>query len=284
MELRNINTFLHIAELHSFSHTARQLGYSQSAVSSQIAQLEAELGAPLFDRVGKTVRLTDAGQTFLGYARTLLATAQQAQAALQPARQISGSLRIALADSLCPQVELVLCTATADGMLQMLGTNQIDLAYTLDQPLLQPNLVLAADVPEPVCFIAPSAHPLAGQEAVTLEELPRQEFLLTERGMSYRDALDQCLAARGLAIHPYLELGSAALLCQMVEQGMGLSFLPEYIVRPALAAGRLARLNVPDCTVEMHRQLFYHRDKWLTPQMKAFIELVRQPAPSTASK
>ena len=388
MELRNINTFLHIAELHSFSRTARQLGYSQSAVSSQIAQLEAELGAPLFDRVGKTVRLTDAGQTFLGYARTLLATAQQAQAALQPARQISGSLRIALADSvcstflpgllkryhalcpqvelvlctatadgmlgaplfdrvgktvrltdagqtflgyartllataqqaqaalqparqisgslrialadsvcstflpgllkryhaLCPQVELVLCTATADGMLQMLGTNQIDLAYTLDQPLLQPNLVLAADVPEPVCFIAPSAHPLAGQEAVTLEELPRQEFLLTERGMSYRDALDQCLAARGLAIHPYLELGSAALLCQMVEQGMGLSFLPEYIVRPALAAGRLARLNVPDCTVEMHRQLFYHRDKWLTPQMKAFIELVRQPAPSTASK
>ncbi|SCJ26067.1 Cyn operon transcriptional activator [uncultured Clostridium sp.] len=59
MELRNINTFLHIAELHSFSRTARQLGYSQSAVSSQIAQLEAELGAPLFDRVGKTVRLTD---------------------------------------------------------------------------------------------------------------------------------------------------------------------------------------------------------------------------------
>ena len=81
MELRNINTFLHIAELHSFSRTARQLGYSQSAVSSQIAQLEAELGAPLFDRVGKTVRLTGAGETFLGYARTLLATVEQAQAA-----------------------------------------------------------------------------------------------------------------------------------------------------------------------------------------------------------
>ena len=247
MELRNINTFLHIAELHSFSRTARHLGYSQSAVSSQIAQLEAELGAPLFDRVGKTVRLTDAGQTFLGYARTLLATAQQAQAALQPAKQISGSLRIALADSvcstflpgllkryhaLCPQVELVLCTTTADGMLQMLGTNQVDLAYTLDQPLLQPNLVLAADVPEPVCFIAPSGHPLAGQAEVSLEELTQQEFLLTERGMSYRDALDQCMAAHGLA-------------------------------------------------VEMHRQLFYHRDKWLTPQMKAFIELVRQPAAPT---
>ena len=74
MELRTINTFLHIAELHSFSRAARELGYSQSAVSSQIAQLEAELGTPLFDRVGKTVRLTDAGLTFQDYARTLLAT------------------------------------------------------------------------------------------------------------------------------------------------------------------------------------------------------------------
>lgn len=280
MELRNINTFLHIAELHSFSRTARQLGYSQSAVSSQIAQLEAELGAPLFDRVGKTVRLTGAGETFLGYARTLLATVEQAQAALQLPQQISGRLRIALADSVCstflpdllqryhaqfPQVELVLCTATDDGMLQMLTTNQVDLAYTLDHPLLQPTLVRAVDVPEPVCFIAPAGHPLAARDTVSLEELVQQEFLLTERGMSYRDALDQCLAAHGLQLQPYLELGSAALLCQMVERGMGLSFLPEYIVRAALAAGTLARLNVPDCRVEMHRQLFYHRDKWLTP-------------------
>ncbi len=280
MELRTINTFLHIAELHSFSRAARELGYSQSAVSAQVAQLEAELETPLFDRVGKTVRLTDAGQTFLTYARSLLATAEQAKAALQPARQVSGTLRVALADSvcstflpdllqryhaLCPQVELVLRTATDDEMLQMLGSNQIDLAYTLDKPLLQPSFVLAVDEPEPICVVAPAGHPLAGQE-----------FLLTERGMSYRDALDQCMAAQGLAIKPFLELGSASLLCQMVEHGMGLSFLPEYIVQNALAAGTLARLNVPACRVEMRRQLFYHKDKWLTPQMKAFITLVQK--------
>ncbi len=291
MELRTVNTFLHVAELHSFSQAARELGYSQSAVSSQIAQLEAELETPLFDRVGKTVRLTDAGQIFQNYARSLLTTAQQAKAALQPEQQIRGTLRVALADSVssaflpdllrqyharCPQVELVLRTATADEMLRMLSTNQTDLAYTLDQPILLSSVTLAVDTPEPVCFVAPAGHPLAGQEVVTLEELTRQEFLLTERGMSYRDALDQCLAAKGLEIHPYLELGSAAQLCQMVERGMGLSFLPEYIVRPALAAGTLARLNVPDCQLQMHRQLFYHRDKWLTPQMKLFIELVKK--------
>ena len=247
MELRTINTFLHIAELHSFSRTARQLGYSQSAVSSQIAQLEAELGTPLFDRVGKTVRLTDAGLTFQDYARTLLATAQQAKAALQPAREVRGTLRIALADSVCstflpdlllhyharcPEVELVLRTATADEMLQWLSSNEVDLAYTLDQPILQPNLVLAFNELEPICMVAPPNHPLARQEVVTLEELAKQEFLLTERGMSYRDALDQCMDAHHLALKPYIELGSAAMLAEMVERGMGLSFLPAGMHHP----------------------------------------------------
>ncbi len=127
MELRTVNTFLHIAELHSFSRTARQLGYSQSAVSSQIAQLEAELGTPLFDRVGKTVRLTDAGQTFLrlcphpagnrpaGTGRPAARPAGQRQ----PAHCAGGfgvqhlSARLLQRyHALCPQVELVLRTAT----------------------------------------------------------------------------------------------------------------------------------------------------------------------------
>ena len=72
----------------------------------------------------------------------------------------------------------------------------------------------------------------------------------------------------------FTEQTSAAVVAEMVERGMGLSFLPEYIVRNELAAHRLARLNVPECQISMHRQLFYHRDKWLTPQMKAFVELV----------
>lgn len=289
MELRTVNTFLHVAELHSFSHAARELGYSQSAVSAQIAQLEAELGSPLFDRVGKTVRLTDAGQTFLGYARALLTTAQQAQSALRPTKQLSGTLRVAVADSvcsafmpellqryhaLCPQVELVLRT-TADAEA-LVSSNQVDLGYTLNEPLLQNSFVPALDEPEPICFVAPPDHPLAARDKVSLAGLAGEDFLLTERGMSYRDALDRRCAAHGIAIEPYLELGSAALLCQMVERGLGLSFLPEFTVRGAIQAGRVVRLNVPDCCVEMHRQLFYHRDKWLNPQMQAFIELARQ--------
>ena len=153
-----------MAELHSFSQAARELGLSQSAVSSQIAQLEEELTVPLFDRVGKTVRLTDAGQTFLHYARTLLTTAQQAKAALQPAPEASGTLRVAIADSLCsalmppllerfhalcPRVEVSLRTATTQEMQDLLTANRADLAYTFDHRSLTRPLSACWTSPSP---------------------------------------------------------------------------------------------------------------------------------------
>ena len=287
MELRNINTFLHVAEMHSFSRAARELDYSQSAVSSQIAQLEEELGVPLFDRVGKTVRLTDAGQTFLHYARTLLTTAQQAKAALQPAPEARGTLRVAIADSLCsalmpgvlarfhalcPRVEVSFRSGSTQEMQDMLAANRADLAYTFDQPVTSPAFVRLLDEPEPCCFLAPAGHPLAGRQGLTLADLAGQEFLLTERGMSYREALEQLLAARQLTLRPYLELGDAALLCRLVEDGMGLTFLPQYIMDACLT-GRAVPLEVADCRIEMRRQLFCHKEKWITPQMQVFIRL-----------
>ena len=287
MELRNINTFLHVAEMHIFSRAARELDYSQSAVSSQIAQLEEELGVPLFDRVGKTVRLTDAGQTFLHYARTLLTTAQQAKAALQPAPEARGTLRVAIADSLCsalmpgvlarfhalcPRVEVSFRSGSTQEMQDMLAANRADLAYTFDQPVTSPAFVRLLDEPEPCCFLAPAGHPLAGRQGLTLADLAGQEFLLTERGMSYREALEQLLAARQLTLRPYLELGDAALLCRLVEDGMGLTFLPQYIMDACLT-GRAVPLEVADCRIEMRRQLFCHKEKWITPQMRVFIRL-----------
>ena len=293
MELRTIQTFLKVAELHSFSKAAAQLGYSQSTVTIHVQQLEKELQVQLFDRINKTVRLTQEGQTFATYARQLVQISEEARTAIQMPQTLSGDLRIATADSLCttffpkilqayhlqhPQVELFVRPAGTEEMFWMLQHNEVDFIYTLDRRIFQPEFVKLLEAEEPICFVCSPRHPLAGQARVSMEEVLQQELILTERGMSYRDALTERLSMRGMELHPFLEVGNTNLICQLLRSDIGISFLPEYLVQEYLLAGTLVRLPVSDPSICMWRQMFCHRDKWITPQMQAMIDLVRGPA------
>ena len=100
MELRNVISFLRVVELENFTKAAQELGYAQSTVTFQIQQLERELGAPLLDRVGKTVSLTPLGEQFLGYATQLVQLNEQIQNLGRPASQIRGTLRVGILESL----------------------------------------------------------------------------------------------------------------------------------------------------------------------------------------
>ena len=89
--------------------------------------------------------------------------------------------------------------------------------------------------------------------------------------MSYRRLMDEKLAEMSLEIQPVLEIGSADLICSLVEQGAGISFLPDYVTAEKVKDGRLAHLNVDDFDVEVWKQLLYHRDKWVSPQMDSVM-------------
>ena len=289
MELRTLATFIRVAELRSFSQAARETGYSQSAVSTQIGQLERELGTPLFDRVGRTVSLTQKGQVFLEHAQNLVRMSETAKKAVQNTPLESGELRIAMADSLSislfpsilteyrrrfPQVNIILRTGGTDDMFRMLMQNEADLIYTLDRRIYQSDLVIVQDKPEPVCFTALPDHPLAQIPDLSLSQLVSLPFLLTEKHMSYRMQLDHILASRGLELTPCLELGNTEMIKQFVLDGMGLALLPLFVVEKELAAGDLVSLNVTDCPIEIWRQLLYHRGKWVTPAMQAMFDLI----------
>lgn len=298
MELRTIQTFLKVAELHSFSKAAGQLGYSQSTVTIHVQQLEKELQVQLFDRINKTVRLTQEGQTFATYARQLVQISEEARTAIQMPQTLSGDLRIATADSICttffpqilqeyhlqhPHVELFVKPAGTEEMFWMLQHNEVDSIYTLDRRIFQPDFVKLLDAEEPICFVTSPDHPLAGQKSVSIEQILQQELILTERGMSYRDALTERLSMRGLELRPFLEVGNTNLICQLLRSGIGISFLPEYLVREYLLDGSLVRLPVADPSICMWRQMFCHRDKWITPQMQAMIDLVRTLDPQSTT-
>lgn len=301
MELRTVATFLRVAELQSFSKAAEQLGYSQAAVTVQIKQLEQELGTPLFERIGRRIKLTEHGKQFIPHAQELLKVAQKAVAFVQDHQEPAGKLRIGTAESLsisvlpailleftrrCPRVETSIHTGLIPDLFHMVRQNDVDLLYFLDKRTYFPEWVKVFERPEPIVFVASSSHPFVGQGKLSLKKLLTQPLVLTEQGISYRYDLEQILAAKNLELHPYLETGNTDLVVQMLLQHTGISFLPRYVVQRYLEAGQLSTLQVDCPKIQMWSQLVYHKNKWVTPQMQVFIDLLRQtvgPSPAGAS-
>ncbi|MDO4289543.1 MAG: LysR family transcriptional regulator, partial [Eubacterium sp.] len=245
MEIRNLITFVRIAEVQNFSKTAEQLGYSQSAVTMQIKQLETELKAQLFERIGKQVRLTQAGEQLLPRALEVLDSVDRARQAVEGPLQTTGQLRIGTCESYvtsvlppivmdfnrqCPRVEVSTHTASTQALFNMLRQNAIDLLFFLDQRLYFPEWVKVLEQPERIFFVASADSPLAHQKSIPLKALLAQPMYLTERGISYRYAMEQMLAARGFDLHPAWEVGNTDVITRFLLENRGVSFLPEYVV------------------------------------------------------
>lgn len=286
MDLKNLNTFIQVAESGSFTRAGQQLGYSQPTISVQIRQLEQELGAKLFDRIGHTVRLTEKGREVLVHAQHVCHICQEMARETSGENQPHGIIRLATADSMCapllgrefaqfraryPHIFLRVTTAGTGELFRLLDHNEVDVVCTLDSHIYNTNYVIATEERVGVHFVVSSAHPLAAQDSVSMEELLNQPFLLTEKGMSYRRLMDEMLAKESLEIRPVFEIGRPDIICDLVERGMGLSFLPDYVTEDAVKRGAVTRLTVPGYEPELWKQLLYHRDKWVSPQMEAVI-------------
>ena len=286
MDLKNLRTFIQVAELGSFTKAAQRLGFSQPAVTFQIKQLEAELDVRLFERVRHTVALTQQGREVLGYAYQMTQLTQALNRDLHAAGEVTGHIHLAMADSLVgllgrafrdfwrdyPGIRLKITTAGTEEMFRLLNHNEADLVMTLDSRVYDAEYVIGREERVTAHFAAPADSPLAGRGPVPIGEVLGQPFLLTEKGMSYRRLLDERLAARSLEIVPVLETGDVALICRLVGQGAGCTFLPDYATQEGVEAGRLARVPVEGFEIEVWKQLFCHRDKWLSPQLRAVME------------
>lgn len=286
MEIKSLTTFVHVAELGSFSRAGERLGYSQPSVSVQIRQLEEELGARLFDRIGHAVRLTDKGREILPYAQKIcLICRQMSQGDPADAGQET-LIRLATSDSLSsrmlldkfprihrlhPGIRLELTTAGTGELFRLLEHNEVDLVCTLDSHIYNTNFCIASEEKVGVHFVVPSESSLARKAYLSWEDLMSQKFLLTEKGMSYRRLLDEWLAKASLEVRPVLEAGQADLLCALVEQGQGISFLPDFATEDAVRRGTVKRLDAENFQPDLWVQLLYHREKWISPAIQAVI-------------
>lgn len=294
MELRQLNTFLHVAQFQSFSKAAEHLGYSQSAVTVQIRLLEQELNARLFDRMGKQIKLTPQGERFLDSVSKILYEVNKAALSMQDETELKNTLHIGTIESLStaklppiiryfrkhhPKVPIQITIASPEELIEMMERNELDLIYILDSPRWNENWHKAMEIAEQIVFVSSPLFELAGQPKLSLNDLLDKPFFLTEKHANYRQALDLHLASRRQSLSPLLESSDTAFIISMLEQHESVSFLPYFAVQHHIHSGKLCKLNVIDTDIFMYRQIFYHKSKFKTQEMDLFIRLAAEDDP-----
>lgn len=291
MELRNLITFIHVADLGSFTRTAEMLGYSQSTVSFQIKQLEDELGCLLFERINHTVTLTDRGRQLVSYAHQIRTLTDAFRDNIENESRLSGHIRVGAPDSVCenminthyiefhnryPDVSMKFIPADTAVMINMLERNEADFIITLDSHIYNKDYVIAQEEPLSMHFVAGAASRFNGAKKLSIRDIIGEPFVLTEYGEGYRRVLDKELAKMSLDINPILEIGRTDVVTSVLAQSDMISFLPDFVTRAKVVSGELCYLDVCDVEPAIYKQLIYHKNKWMSKSLKAVLEFVRQ--------
>ena len=291
MELRNLITFIHVAELGSFTKTAEHLGYSQSTVSFQIKQLEDELGCLLFERINHTIALTERGRELVSYAHRIRALTDEFKDNLENNTECSGHIHVMTPDSVCeemihrnyldfhkkyPAISLKYTTADTSVMFDMLDRNEADVIMTLDSHVYQRDYIIAKEQTLRMHFVTSAKSKFASRKRLQISDIIAEPFVLTEQGQGYRRVLDKELAKRSLEIVPILEIGRTDLIISVLAGSDMISFLPDFVTKDKVESGELCYLDVKDFDIAIYKQLIYHKNKWMSKGLKAFIEYVKE--------
>ena len=291
MEIRNLISFVHVAELNSFTKAAEALGYSQSTISFQIKQLETELDCLLFERINHTITLTQRGEELLEYAQNISRLTEEFKQNTAPDKTIKGSVHVVSPDSICeemlmssyskfnrlyPQINLRFTAADTLDMFEMLDKNEADIMLTLDNHIHRNDYVIAKEKHIDMHFVTNAKSPMLKHGELSIFNIVNEPFLLTEHGMGYRRVLDKELAKKSIEISPILEVGRTDIITSLLENGEGISYLPDFVTKEKVKDGKLAYLNITDIQTDIWEQLIYHKNKWVSNCLKAFIEFVTE--------
>jgi DNA-binding transcriptional LysR family regulator len=301
MEVRQLKTFCTLVETRSFTKTAEALHYAQSSVTAQIQTLEEEFGVALFDRLGKRVVLTEAGQRLLGYAQQVLHLTEEAHSIVPGGDQPAGTLTIGASETHCtyrlpavlqrfrgrfPQVELrirpALCPLN-ETLRRMMSEGQLDVAFLLKPQTQIEGLVIEPLIREPFQVVAPVDHPFTHLPQITPTDVQGVTLIVTEMlDEKYHSLFESMQIPAGRS--RLFSFNSTEAIKQCVLAGMGIGVVPEVAVASAIAQGQLIPLNWVGPELAFVTQVAWHKDKRLTPALQAFLQVTREVLASPSSK
>ena len=291
MEIRQLQTFKAVADYRSFHKAANAIHYAQSTVSAQIMALEKELGIRLFERLGRSIVLTEVGESLYQYACKMLELADAARAELAEKTHLAGSLTIRVPESFCayrltpviarfhehmPNVKLRFITCAQEGLDSDLRKGVTDLAFLLAESIQSKDLTAEVLGMERLVFIAAPGHPLAQCRKFRSEMLADHTLLLSQVDCSYRRILEQMLQDLRCEPKMVFEFNSVAAIVSTVIAGLGLTLIPEVAVHSHVKSKKLVILPWTENELEVAQLMIWHQDKWLTPVLKGFMDATRE--------
>ncbi|MEO5814989.1 MAG: LysR substrate-binding domain-containing protein [Gemmatimonadaceae bacterium] len=268
LNLHHLRLFASVAEQGGFSRAATVLRLSQPAVSKSVRELEREVGSPLFERGGRTPRLTESGTLLFARARELFAVERTAEEELRALRGLeSGVLRIGASTTVItyllppylarfraahPNVVLQVASANTRDIARALIERRVDVAL-VEGPVNDARIDVIPWRDDELVVISSPSHPLSSRKRVALSDLAAESFIVRERGSGTRTVAESALALHGVRLTVAMQLASTEAIKQAVAAGLGLAIVSRSAIDDQLALGRLS--IVPLSGVSLQRSL-----------------------------
>lgn len=288
MELRQLQYFITVCEELHFTKAADQLGISQPTLSQQIKVLEDELGTPLFDRIGKKIRITEAGKLLQQYSTQMLRDLQNAKMSIAELQvNQRGTLRIAVLPSdldyrmgsiwiafhqLYPNVRLEIVPTIE--IHDMVIEDKVDIGIGLSS-ISDRRMVQIPLTTEKYSLFVPSGHILAQRAEIELEELLQLPLILYPVGFVGRKLIDDCFQSKGWKVQTVMDNGSAASQLQLVKAGIGFSIHPHALLID-LPDDQLTAIPIVNHAPVRSIELLHRTDRYMSAAAHMFMELIQK--------
>ncbi len=287
MHLRYVHYFLAVAESLSFTRAAENLHISQPALSQHIKALEENLGTQLFDRSGRKIRLTDAGDVYLQYIRKAFQAMNEGKRAVHDLADLSrGSIKVAVTPTFityfigpltnllyekCPHIHLQIQSATQDKIEHMLIHDEIDIGIGFDESH-SPNISAEPLLSERLALVVSKNHSLATRQTIALEELQNHPMVLLNQKFATRVQIDDHFRRIGIHLQAHTEVDSISAIIEIIRQTPLMTIIPENIPRHN---DNLIAIPLPNKQFERTAIIMRRKDAWQSVAVVEFIHLAK---------
>jgi DNA-binding transcriptional LysR family regulator len=298
MKFHQLRVFYEVAKEKNFSAAAANLSLTQPAVTWQVKNLEEYYELRLFERTRKKITLTAEGKILFDFADQIFNLSRQAEEALADLKGLSrGALRI---DSVFtfgdyylptlleafhkkyPQIAIQVHTGNSSQIIENTLLHKNDMAVVAHDSQNE-NLVAREFISDLLVGIVSPRHPFARRKSIALKELNGQPLIFREQGSSPRRILDEILKKKGISPLIIMESASTSAIKKMVEGGIGMAILSRQAVKEEVRAKSLRELPFTDVEIAYRFYLIYHKDKYFSRALKAFMNVAMEIAPKLSA-